>query len=196
MTAGLTMPTAAPVPAPFETVDDLLTALARGAAAHDEPGFDVLAHSLQCGALLRAEHPDDPELAAAGLVHDVWDAVVPDDHRDHETRGAALVEPLLGARTARLVAGHVLAKRYLVATERGYADGLSARSFDTLAEQGGALDDDALANVARSRDFDAMVALRRADERAKVPGAVVPDLSSWRDLLLQVSRRGTRAPRA
>jgi predicted HD phosphohydrolase len=195
MTAGLTMAAAAPVPSPYRNVDDLLRALSRGDTVHDEPGFDVLAHSLQCGALLRAEHPDDPELAAAGLVHDVWDAVVPDDHHDHDVRGAALVAPLLGARTARLVAAHVLAKRYLVATERAYAGGLSARSVETLAEQGGALDDDALARVTSSPDFDAMLALRRADERAKVPGAVVPDLTSWRDLLLEVHRRGTRAPR-
>jgi predicted HD phosphohydrolase len=180
---------------PFEDVDALLSALARGDLAHDEPGFDVLAHSLQCGALLRAEHPDDPELAVAGLVHDVWDAVAPDDHHEHDVRGAALVEPLLGARTARLVAGHVLAKRYLVATEHEYAGRLSARSVETLAEQGGALSDDALARATESPDFDALLALRRADERAKVPGAVVPDLTSWRDLLLRVSRRGTHAPR-
>jgi predicted HD phosphohydrolase len=206
MTAGLTMAAAAPVPSPAQTgdrsrmsipfgdVDALLSALAQGDTVHDEPGFDVLAHSLQCGALLRAEHPDDPELAAAGLVHDVWDAVVPDDHHDHDVRGAALVEPLLGARTARLVAGHVVAKRYLVATEREYADGLSDRSVETLADQGGALDAQELARVAASPDFDALLALRRADERAKVPGAIVPDLTSWRDLLLAVSR-GTRAPR-
>jgi predicted HD phosphohydrolase len=187
MTAGLTMPAAAPVPSPFGSVDALLSALAQGDTAHDEPGFDVLAHSLQCGALLRSEHPDDPELAVAGLVHDVWDAVVPDDHRDHDTRGAALVEPLLGARVARLVAGHVLAKRYLVATERAYAKGLSVRSVETLASQGGALDDDALARFASSGDFEALLVLRRADERAKVPGAVGPALESWRGLLVDVS---------
>jgi predicted HD phosphohydrolase len=188
MTAGLTMPAAVPVPSPFLSVDALLSALAQGDTVHDEPGFDVLAHSLQCGALLRAEHPDDPELAVAGLVHDVWDAVVPDDHRDHDTRGAALVEPLLGARVARLVAGHVLAKRYLVATERAYAKGLSVRSVETLASQGGALDDDdALARFASSGDFEPLLVLRRADERAKVPGAMVPALESWRGLLVDVS---------
>jgi predicted HD phosphohydrolase len=186
MTAGLTMPAAAPVPGPFQSVGALLRALARGDTVHDEPGFDVLAHSLQCGALLRAEHPDDAELAVAGLVHDVWDAVVPDDHRDHDTRGAALVEPLLGARVARLVGGHVLAKRYLVAAEGTYANGLSVRSVETLAEQGGALDDDALARFAASPDFEALLSLRRADERAKVPGAVVPGLESWRELLLRM----------
>ena len=62
----------------------------------DEPTLDGLAHALQCGAILRVEHPDDPELAVAGLVHDIADIVYPDDHTDHDRRGAELVEPLLG----------------------------------------------------------------------------------------------------
>ena len=41
--------------------------------------------------------PTMPELAVAGLVHDIADIADPDDHTDHDRRGAALVEPLLGA---------------------------------------------------------------------------------------------------
>jgi predicted HD phosphohydrolase len=175
--------------AAFASVDELLDALAAGATVNDEPDLDVCSHSLQCGQLLRVEHADDPELAVAGLVHDVWDAVSA-DHDDHDRRGAALVEPLLGARVARLVAGHVLAKRYLVARDPAYGDGLSGRSTATLAFQGGKLDDHEAAALEASRDFEAIIALRRADERAKVPGASVPGLPSWRELLLAVSARG------
>ena len=178
-----------PVPAPFPDVDALLAALADGTRANDEPELDVLAHSLQCGHLLRTEHPDDTELAIAGLVHDVWDAVVPGDHDDHDTRGAVLVEPLLGARVARLVAGHVTAKRYLVATDASYGARLSGRSTDTLGRQGGALDAAEIASLSESPDFAATLTLRRADERAKVRGAVVPGLDSWRDVLLAHVRR-------
>src|SRR4051794_17824277 len=88
---------------PPATIDDLITILARGDGVFDEPEVDGLAHALQCGARLRAEHPDDPELAVAGLVHDIADIAYPHDHRDHAARGAALVAPLLGARVARLV---------------------------------------------------------------------------------------------
>ncbi|MCU1427085.1 MAG: metal-dependent phosphohydrolase [Actinomycetia bacterium] len=172
---------------PFATVDALVAALAAGAHASDEPELDVLAHSLQCGHLLHTEHPDDAELAVAGLVHDVWDAVSPGDHRDHDIRGAVLVAPLLGARVARLVAGHVQAKRYLVASDATYRNGLSGRSTATLLEQGGGLDDDAIAALEASSDFDATITLRRADERAKVSGASVPALEQWRALLLEVS---------
>ena len=177
------------MPAPFRDVDELLAALAAGAAVNDEPDLDVLSHSLQCGHLLRTERPDDRELAIAGLVHDVWDAVSPGQHDDHDTLGAALVEPLLGPRVARLVAGHVTAKRYLVTTEPGYQPGLSGRSTATLTRQGGALDDAQVARLTASPDFDALVTLRRADERAKVPGALVPGLDAWRDLLSRVPGR-------
>jgi predicted HD phosphohydrolase len=175
-------------PEPFSTVDALLDALAAGHAVKDEPELDVLAHSLQCAHLLRTEHPDDPDLAVAGLVHDVWDAVS-SDHTDHDTRGAALVEPLLGARVARLVAGHVVAKRYLAAADASYRAQLSGRSTETLVLQGGALDAAAIGALAGSPDFDAMVTLRRADERAKVPGAVVPGLDEWRGPLSRAAQR-------
>jgi predicted HD phosphohydrolase len=178
---------------PFASVDTLLAALAAGATANDEADLDVLSHSLQCGHRLRTEHPDDADLAIAGLVHDVWDAVSGGDHTDHDTRGAALVEPLLGPRVARLVAGHVAAKRYLVATDAAYRDQLSGRSTDTLRAQGGALDDAERDGLAASPDFEAMLTLRRADERAKVPGAAVPDLASWRDLLTATARSVSRS---
>jgi predicted HD phosphohydrolase len=154
----------------------------------DEPTLDGLAHALQCGAILRAEHPDDPQLAVAGLVHDISDIAHPDDHTDHDRRGAALVEPLLGPRVARLVGAHVLAKRYLVTMESGYRTGLSARSIETLAAQGGPLDDDDLAALTADVDLAAMLELRRADERAKDPHARVPGLASWRELCTAVAR--------
>ena len=169
-------------------VDDLLALLARGHGAFDEPGLDVLAHSLQCAAILADEHPGDPQLIAAGLLHDISDAATPDDHDDHAGRGAAIVEPALGPRVARLVRAHVLAKRYLVATDPSYRARLSARSVETLALQGDALDAVAIAAFDADPDRDATLALRRADERAKVPGAVTPGLESWRPLLDGLTR--------
>jgi predicted HD phosphohydrolase len=174
--------------APFESVDALLNALARGKNANDEPNLDVLSHSLQCAHLLRTEN-NDAELATAGLVHDVWDAVAPGDHTDHDTRGAALVAPLLGSRVATLVAGHVQAKRYLVTMDAHYRDALSGRSTVTLAAQGDAMTGDEARAFETTYMFEALIALRRADERAKVPGAAVPPLAEWRSLLLQVAAR-------
>ena len=128
-------------------MSDLVALLARGAGVRDEPELDGLAHALQCGAILRAEHPDDPELAVAGLVHDIADIAYPDDHTDHDRRGAALVEPLLGAagRAARRRArdGEALPRHHRSRVPRR----LSPRSAETLAVQGDALAD---AELARS----------------------------------------------
>jgi predicted HD phosphohydrolase len=170
------------------SVDELLALLAGGAGVYDEPDVDGLSHALQCGAILRREHPGDPGLAAAGLVHDIADIAYPADHNDHARRGAALIEPILGPRVARLVGAHVDAKRYLVATDPSYRAALSPRSTDTLAVQGDALDPDALAALAADPDLDAILALRRADERAKDADARPPELAEWRDLLEDLAR--------
>jgi predicted HD phosphohydrolase len=173
---------------PIGSVAELVALLEQGAGVHDEPELDGLAHALQCGALLRAEHPDDPELAVAGLVHDIADVVYPDDHDDHDRRGAELVGTLLGPRVARLVGAHVVAKRYLVATEPAYRNQLSIRSAETLAEQGDALAGGDLAALAADPDLEAILDLRRADEHAKDPAARVPGLDSWRDALESLAR--------
>jgi predicted HD phosphohydrolase len=170
------------------SVADLLDLLARGADIRDEPEIDGLAHALQCGALLLAEHPDDPELAVAGLVHDIADVVYPDDHTDHDRRGAALVGGLFGPRVAHLVGAHVIAKRYLVTTDPAYRKHLSIRSVETLAQQGDALADTELAALGADPDLEAILDLRRADERAKDPSAQVPGLETWRATLESLAR--------
>ncbi len=173
---------------PIGSVAELVALLARGSTIRDEPEIDGLAHALQCGALLRAEHPDDPELAVAGLVHDIADVVNPDDHTDHDRRGAALVGGLLGDRVAHLVGAHVIAKRYLVTTDPAYRSQLSRRSVETLALQGDALADADLAALGKDPDLAAILELRRADERAKDPTARVPELDAWSEMLESLAR--------
>ena len=98
----------------------------------------AVAHLLQTAERLAATAPDDPELVAAGLVHDLASALDP-DCPDHGPSGADLVRPLLGPRVAALVAGHTDAKRFLVTVEPGYADALSGTSTFTLIGQGGVM---------------------------------------------------------
>jgi predicted HD phosphohydrolase len=170
------------------TVDELLELLARGVGVFDEPEIDGLFHALQCAANLSASHPDDPDLVVAGLVHDIADIAFPHDHGDHALRGARMIEPLLGARVARLVGAHVEAKRYLVATDLEYRSRLSPRSIETLHLQGDRLEPSAIATLKADPDLPAILALRRADESAKDPDAHPPALETWRPRLEQVAR--------
>src|SRR5207244_13375198 len=119
------------------TNEDLFDLLDASAAHDDSEAVDLLAHALQCAHLLSREAPDDLELQVAGLVHDVYHAVDPSADAIHDREGARLVAPLLGGRVARLVGGHVAAKRYLVSTDPAYRQALSTRSGETLAHQGG-----------------------------------------------------------
>ena len=165
---------------PIADVDMLFDVLAACVAHADEEDVDLLAHALQCGERLREVAPDDFELQIAGLVHDIGTALVPDAPDRHARIGADAVRGLLGARVARLVAGHAEAKRYLVAVDASYRNALSSRSVVTLAAQGGPLEPRAAEAFARGRDVEALVVLRHADDAAKVPGAKVSGLETWR----------------
>lgn len=168
---------------PIESIGALFDLLAGSAVHADEEDVDLLAHALQCGQRLREVAPDDVELQVAGLVHDIGTVVVPDAPDRHARIGADAVRALLGARVARLVAGHAEAKRYLVAVDASYRAALSGRSVVTLAAQGGPLDARAADAFSRGRDAEALIALRRADDAAKVPGAAVADLDAWRPVV-------------
>jgi predicted HD phosphohydrolase len=96
---------------------------------------------------------------------------------------------LLGDRVAGLVGGHVAAKRYLLTTDPDYATRLSHRSEVTLGFQGGLMDASEVAAFEQRPDRDDLVALRRADDAAKVRGAIVDVLDAWRPLVERVAAR-------
>ncbi|MGY6502589.1 MAG: HD domain-containing protein [Acidimicrobiales bacterium] len=149
----------------------------------------ILEHGLQCADVLRRRSPEDLELQVAGLVHDVGHVAVPGAADLHGAVGRVLVGELLGERVADLVELHVAAKRYLVTVDPSYHGDLSDASVRTLREQGGAMTpDEVTAFESEPRHRDA-VALRRADEAAKVPGRHVPGLEAWRPVIERVAAR-------
>jgi 2-amino-1-hydroxyethylphosphonate dioxygenase (glycine-forming) len=103
---------------------------------------------------------------------------------DHEAIGARVVrEARLPEDVAWLVAHHVAAKRYLVATRVEYAAKLSEASKATLVHQGGAMTDaEARAFEAEPRSKEAL-RLRAWDEQAKLVGWSGPPLEDYRALV-------------
>lgn len=175
----------------FTGLDELIDHLRHlGGLGSDEAlAFSELDHGLQCAALLAEAAPDDVELQVAGLVHDVahpWDGP---GQPDHHRLGAAAVRGLLGDRVADLVEAHVEAKRYLVTVDPAYRATLSPGSIATLAAQGGDLSPAEVAAAEARADWAAAVALRRADDGAKIPGAAVPPLEHWLPALRSVGVR-------
>lgn len=183
---------------PITAVDGLVALLKNSAVPDNEEGeqldqLDQLAHALQCALELARRYPDDVELQVAGLIHDIGHALLPlDDRVDHDLMhgiaAADAVRGLFGERVAALVELHVPAKRYLVTVESEYGDELSATSAITLANQGGPMTDTEVAGFEALAEFDGAVALRRADEAAKVPGRPVPGLEHWRPTLESLAR--------
>lgn len=162
---------------------ELLTAM--GTEPIEEiAGMSELDHGLQCAFELAQARPEDRELHIAGLVHDIGHRFAPDAL--HGVLGAERVRGLLGARVASLVEAHVPAKRYLVTTDAAYGSVLSAGSTASLEVQGGPLGPDELAAFLVSPHAADAVALRRADDAAKVPGRSVPPLSHWVPVLSEL----------
>jgi predicted HD phosphohydrolase len=173
--------------APITDVDSLLGVLDSGAGQTDSEAVDLLAHGLQCAALLAGAAPDDYELQVAGLVHDVGSVLWPGRPRTHARAGASAVADLLGERVAWLVGHHDEAKRYLVTVDGDYTSRLSPGSVHTLAVQGGRLDDAERTRLDAEPWLDDVLTLRRADDDAKVPGRDVRPLSHWRPVVEHVS---------
>jgi phosphonate degradation associated HDIG domain protein len=154
------------------------------------------AHMLQA-AMFAADGGETDAMIAAALLHDVGHFI--DDageaaERDgidagHESIGAAWLSQVFPLEVTAPIALHVAAKRYLCATEPGYADGLSDASRLSLRLQGGPF------TPAEARAFAALphardgIRLRRYDDRAKQIGLETPALDTYRPLLVRLAAR-------
>jgi phosphonate degradation associated HDIG domain protein len=158
----------------------------RGHVQYSGEPVTQLQHALQTATFAEAESADDA-LVTAALLHDLGHLL----HEREDTptldgvddRHQYVVVPFLrgrfGERVLGAVQGHVDAKRYLCATEPGYARALSADSQRSLALQGGVYSPElAAAFIARPGALDA-VRLRRWDDRAKSADALTPSLAHF-----------------
>lgn len=179
----------------MENVVDEVFALLNGSGGDQYFGEAVtkLEHALQC-AWHAQQAGADEELVLAALLHDVGhlfdDAATVRDARvgvvNHDETGARwLRERGFSERVARLVGGHVDAKRYLITTHAGYLDRLSPASRETLALQGGPMGAEDAARFAAQDEARDMLRLRSWDELAKVPAWRGPELESYRGMMVR-----------
>jgi predicted HD phosphohydrolase len=178
------------------SVDEIVAVLAAGADRPLGPSVGVtqLDHALQTAALLAHEHPGDDELAAAGLVHDIGQWLPGGTDQNHARDAARAVRRALGDRVAAVVGLHVEAKRYLVASDAAYGRVLTTDSVLSLGHQGGAMSSDEVAEFLRLPWAPDAVTLRKADDRAKVDGLAVTELSAWVAVLRRVAGTDGAAP--
>jgi predicted HD phosphohydrolase len=160
-------------------------------AYHGEP-VSQIEHAVQTAELAKEDHPNDPEFILAAFLHDFGHLCETDlgdmdgyGTWDHEEVGARTLKSLgFSEKITRLVENHVYAKRYLVSTDPMYFADLSPASKITLIKQGGLLSVQEKQDFEQDPLFELHIALRRLDEKAKIVGQPVPDLS-WLEVLMQ-----------
>jgi phosphonate degradation associated HDIG domain protein len=174
----------------LSSVDEVFALLkSGGSAAYFGEPVTVLEHCLQAAWFVR--HEGDDALTVAALLHDLGhllhtegeDAATRGLDTQHEELGVAALGTHLPASVLDPIRMHVAAKRYLCFAEPDYLAALSPSSVESLVLQGGTM------NAKEADGFLALpharraVALRRADDAAKIRGLEVSHLDTYRTLV-------------
>ena len=180
-------------PHAYETLLELF----EGEGTRDYLGEQVsmAQHMLQtAGAARRAGA--GPALVVAAVTHDVGHltGVVSgrelmegvDNH--HDEVAAAWLGGWFGEEVTEPVRLHVLAKRYLCATDPAYGGRLSAASRYTLGLQGGPMTRAEVAAFAARPFAEEAVLLRRCDDAGKDPDAETLTLERFREDIESLDR--------
>lgn len=149
-----------------------------------------LEHALQCAHLAVQERASNALIAAA-LLHDVGHLLHHEGEAAadrginavHENLGESWLSQYFGPGVTRPVAMHVAAKRYLCAVDKSYLAGLSPASLKSLQLQGGEMSAREVAEFEANEFASDAVRLRRWDDLAKIPGARVPPVGDYTELL-------------
>ena len=175
----------------LSSLDDLFALLAFGGghAYFGEP-VTVLEHALQAAWFVQ-QNGGETSLIAAALLHDIGhlvhsegeDAAVRGLDTQHEELGFALLGDRFPASVLDPIRLHVSAKRFLCHADPEYLSALSYASVESLELQGGPMsttEAEAFLDLPHAREA---LALRRADDAAKVQGLAVPQLEAYRAIL-------------
>ena len=181
-----------------ETIVDKILGLYRQAGNQEYHGEKVsqLEHALQTAQKAMDAEGSDEEVIAA-LLHDIGHIWLDDGSVltevgviEHDRIGSEVLRSLgFSEGVAQIVAGHVAAKRYLVANDEDYASKLSEVSVESLRLQGGPMSPEESALFSQAPWSAEKVRVRVWDDQAKTPGAQVSPLDTYRGLLLDHLRK-------
>lgn len=170
----------------------------RGRRGRDGEPVTELEHARQCAELAR---PFGDAAVVAAFFHDLGRLADPDaggsPSDDAGSRHASVGADLLARRFPRTVVEpvrlHVAAKRALCLLEPDYVARLSPASRADLVRQGGPLTPPQLRRFRALAYAEEALRLRRADDRAKVPGAAGIDVADVRAAAERIVAARTRA---
>jgi [1-hydroxy-2-(trimethylamino)ethyl]phosphonate dioxygenase len=181
--------------AKIDSLIDLLNA--KGGSAYFGEPVSILEHSLQAAHSAELAGAGAASISAA-LLHDVGhmlhglDEEIAQRGLDgmHEEVAAKYLSRWFGDEVTVPILLHVPAKRFLCWQDRAYLQQLSPSSLESLALQGGPMNDEQAAEFLRNPFAQAAIALRRWDDEAKVPGLRVPYAAYYLPMLQAASLVG------
>jgi phosphonate degradation associated HDIG domain protein len=143
-------------------------------------------HMSQAAVLAQAEGYDD-EVILAAFFHDIGHLCAAGTEAgsmdgmgniDHEKLGADyLLDRGFSPRLAKLVNGHVIAKRYLTYKHPEYFEKLSPASRATLNFQGGVMSAEEAAIFEQDPDVNLIIRMRYWDDEAKLQNIPVNNIA-------------------
>jgi phosphonate degradation associated HDIG domain protein len=176
---------------------------AAGGCNYDE-AVSQYEHAVQ-SAELAAARGGKPSVIVAALLHDVGHLLV-DEHdgrggfleRDfqHERVGAGWLSRTFGPDVTEPIRLHVDAKRYLCTIDTAYYGGLSESSKRSFDLQGGNMTTHEIEAFLTHDAAPDAIELRRIDDLAKQVGRVVPDATTYRELLRRALHPNTHKANA
>ena len=158
---------------------------------YDGEPISQTSHMIQCAMLATGE--GEIELTIGAFLHDIGHLLKHEQKTEsmgsfgvvnHEGIGADyLRERGFSERICAIVANHVAAKRYLVATDEMYAAKLSPASRETLKWQGGTMTDKEAKAFKNHSYFDDIIKVRLWDEKAKDMNVALLPVSFFQKLI-------------
>ena len=150
-------------------------------------------HMLQ-GATSAEQNGQNEVIIVAALLHDIghftseFGTFRMNDTQDrfHEEAGADLLQDFFPSLVTDCVRYHVAAKRYLCATKPSYLNQLSQASIHSLNLQGGAMNEDEVAEFEKNPNLREIVEVRYLDDAGKHADMRTPDFAHFAPMVQRI----------